>query len=377
MSLNPSKNNAPLLWAQIDLAALKNNLRAVRKTLGPRPAGILAIVKADAYGHGMIPVSRALWGEGVRFFGVANIEEAVLLRKTLPKASILVLGVFHPSQIGEYILKKIIPTISSPEDAVLLHRKLGRRRFPVHVKIDTGMGRLGLPHGQTEKFFTGLKKMPSLEVQGVYTHFSSADHESRQPTRAQLTLFSKSLKIIRALGFSPKYTHASNSMGMLRFREARFNLVRPGIVLYGLKPSPRAKLPAGVGPVLVWKTRISFLKKFTPGQTVSYGRTHRVEKNTLIAALPVGYSHGYRIAFSNRAFVLVRGRRCPVAGRVTMDQTLVDVGRVPGVKRWDEAVLIGSQGRERISAEDLAGIAQTIPYEIVCGIHSRVPRVYR
>ena len=166
-------------------------------------------------------------------------------------------------------------------------------------------------------------------------------------------------------------------MGILRFKSAHFNLVRPGLVLYGLKPSPRAKLPAGVAPVLSWKTRISFLKEFSRGQTVSYGRTHRILKNTLIATLPVGYSHGYRVAFSSRASVLVRGKRCRVAGRVTMDQTLVDAGKVPGVRRWEEAVLIGSQRGAKVSAEELAEIAGTIPYEIVCGIHSRVPRIYK
>jgi len=373
---HPAKSN-PLLWAEIDLGALRKNLRAIRATVKNPSTGVLAIVKAEAYGHGMVPVSRALWKEGVRFFGVANIDEALSLRKALPRAPILVLGCFHPSQIPDYIRARITPTLSTAEDALFLHQALKSRKFPVHVKIDTGMGRLGLSPAKVEDFFRRVALLKPLDVQGVYTHFSSADHSSAAPTLEQLGIFNGCLKKIKKLGFSPKYVHASNSMGILRFKSAHFNLVRPGLVLYGLKPSPRAKLPAGVAPVLSWKTRISFLKEFSRGQTVSYGRTHRILKNTLIATLPVGYSHGYRVAFSSRASVLVRGKRCRVAGRVTMDQTLVDAGKVPGVRRWEEAVLIGSQRGAKVSAEELAEIAGTIPYEIVCGIHSRVPRIYK
>ncbi len=378
MSLKTQKNKFLPVWAEIDLEALKKNWHVIQGTLKKPSAALLAVVKADAYGHGMIPVSKTLWSEGVRLFGVANIDEALQLRKVLPKAGILVLGSFHPSQLEEYISKKITPTLSSTGDAVFLNRALGTRRgFAVHVKIDTGMGRLGLPPAEVDYFFKKIKALPGIGIEGVYTHFSSADDKSAEPTRVQLKIFNQALKKIQQAGIKPKWVHASNSLGLLRFKEARFNLVRPGLILYGLKPSPRTKLPKGMKPILSWKTRISFLKKFMPGQTVSYGRTYKILKNTLIATLPVGYSHGYRVAFSNRAFVLVRGRRCAVAGRVTMDQILVDVGSVPGVKRWEEAVLIGTQGTQTVTAEDLALAADTIPYEIVCGIHHRVPRIYK
>ncbi len=372
------KNKFPLTWVEVDLNILKKNLRAVRSVVRESSAGILAVVKADAYGHGMLRVSAALWEEGVRFFGVATIDEALVLRKSLPKAAILVLGCFHPTQLKDYISKKITPTISGMEDAMLLSRALKSiRKFPVHVKIDTGMGRLGLPYQQAGDFFKKIQSLPGITIEGVYTHFSSADDESVTPTHTQLKIFEDCLKKIRALGVKPKYIHAANSMGVLRFKEAHFNLVRPGLVLYGLKSSPRAKLPNGIRPILSWRARISFLKKFTCGQTVSYGRTHKILKNTLIATLPVGYSHGYRVAFSNRASVIVRKKRCPVVGRVTMDQILVDVGRISGVKRWEGVALIGGRGAQAITAQDLAGLAGTIPYEIVCGIHSRVPRIYK
>ena len=378
MSTKKSKNKLSLAWVEIDLKALRGNLRAIKKFVNNPSVGVLAVVKADAYGHGMPGVSRALWEEGVRFFGVANIEEAMELRQAFPQVRILVLGSFHPSQLPLYIRGKITPTLSSIEDAIILNRALkGKKTAAVHVKIDTGMGRLGLPYRETEDFFKKTKQLSHLVIEGVYTHFSSADSDDAKPTRRQLVLFSACLGKIKKLGLRPKFIHASNSAAIFHFKEAHFNLLRPGLALYGLKPSPHVRLPAGTRPVLSWKTRISFLKKFSKGQTVSYGRTHRILKNTLIAALPVGYSHGYRTAFSNRASVLVRGRLCPVVGRVTMDQLLVDVGQVPGVKRWEEAVLIGTQGRKTVAAGELAALAGTIPYEIVCAIHSRVPRIYK
>ena len=375
--MSPSKNKSPLVWVEVDLAALRQNLRVLRSSLPDSSVGVLAIVKADAYGHGMSAISKALWAEGVRFFGVANAEEALLLRKVLPKARILAFGPFHPSQLSFYIAQKITPTLSSLEDALLLSRALkGKKVFSVHVKIDTGMGRLGLSCSDVSSFFRRMRSMPKIDIEGVYTHFSSADDENTEPTKIQLELFAQNLKKIHSLGFTPRLIHASNSMGALRFPEAHFNLIRPGLLLYGLKSSPRVRLPAGMRPVMSWKTKVSFLKKFVAGQTVSYGRTFKVKKNTLIAALPVGYSHGYRVVFSNKSCVLVRGHRCPIAGRVTMDQILVDVGHVSGVRRWEEAVLIGRQGQERVTAEELADLAETIPYEIVCAVHSRVPRIY-
>ena len=369
----------PLLWAEIDLGRLKNNLRLIRANLRPRRSEVLAVVKADAYGHGMKAVARLLAGQGVRFFGVATIEEALELRQVCRRQRILVLGSFHSSQVPLFIRHKITPTISSVSDAALFESALDNTRAPfsVHIKIDTGMGRLGVWHQDAEEFFRSLKKFSRLHIEGVYTHFSSADGRNKRATRAQIKIFNGCVRRLTQMGFAPRYLHAANSMGLVRFKEAHFNLARPGIILYGIDPSGRDKTLRALKPVMSLKTRVAFLKPVSKGRTISYGATYRTTGGTRIATLPVGYSHGYRVAFSNRAQVLIRGRRFPVVGRVTMDQTLVDVGSRTPVRRWDEVTLLGRDGKQVVSASELAAMIGTIPYEIVCSVHSRIPRVYK
>lgn len=372
MSRFPSK---PLAWVEISLAALRHNLRQIRKKIGPR-AEVMAIVKADAYGHGMRAVALELHRRGVRFFGVASIQEARELLGFLPRAKVLVLGSFHRDQIAEFVAFGVRPTLSSPEDVRLFAREArlaGKKRFPVHVKIDTGMGRLGVWHEEAGDLFQQLEGASTLEVEGIYTHFASAD-SSPAATALQIARFNRAVTRARAAGLRPRYRHAANSMAVARFRRAHLNLVRPGIALYGLDPAGKGRPPMGLKPVLSLKARITFVKETPRGRAVSYGSTFRASCDTRIAALAVGYSHGYRIGLSNQAAVLVRGRRCPVAGRVTMDQTLVDIGHVPEAKRWDIATLIGGASGNRIGAEELSRILHTIPYEIVCGISARVPR---
>ena len=366
-----------MVWAEIDLDHLRHNLNVVRRALKKPLPEMLAVVKADAYGHGMKQVALALEREGVHFFGVANIDEAMELRSVCREAKILVLGSFHESQAPLYRRARIRPTLSSEEDARVLEKTLPRgRRFPVHVKIDTGMGRLGVWHEEAEKLFETLSQSKKIEVEGVYTHFSGADQSGGDSTRRQIFRFNLLRRKLMERGVNPVYWHAANSLGVLRFPDSHLNLVRPGILFYGLNPMNSL---AGVGlkPVMSLKTLISFLKKVRAGRALSYGGAYRTTKETWIATLPVGYSHGYRIGFSNNSSVLVNGRRCPVVGRVTMDQMLVDVGPAWPVKRWDEVVLIGRSGKEVISAEELAAKTQTIPYEIVCSIHSRIPRIYK
>ncbi len=371
--------NRPLVWSEVDLGALRSNLKAIRSTLNKQKTEILAIVKADAYGHGMKAVAQALSRQGVHFFGVANISEAMDLRRVLPQARILVLGGFHRDQIGFFVRKKITPTVCSIEDFEAIEKaaKEEKKPFPVHVKVDTGMGRLGLAVKDVKDFFRFAKASKKVFVEGVYTHFSHADFEDKRFTRQQISLFDKMVAQIKAMGISPRYFHAANSMGLLRFKKAHLNLVRPGIILYGINPLSPRPLPIAVRPVLSLKTCISFLKEVEKGSRVSYGGTYEAPRNTRIATLPVGYSHGYRVGFSNKSSVLIRGQKCPVVGRVTMDQLLVDVGRLPEVKRWDEVTLIGRDRNLEISAVELADLIDTIPYEIVCSIHSRIPRIYK
>ena len=379
MSRESPKGHSPMVWSEVDLGQLRRNLSVIRGRLASPKVEILAVVKADAYGHGMKAVVKTLAGQGVNFFGVATIEEALELRKLFPHPRILVLGGVHSKQAPLFMKEKITPTISSVEDVRVFERALrgARGRFPAHVKIDTGMGRLGVWHKDAATFFGTLGRRSPLLIEGLYTHFSSADLEDPDFTERQLALFNGVIHRVQAAGFAPRYLHAANSMGILRFKNAHFNLVRPGIILYGLNPARDARLPSGIRPILSLKTRISFLKEVAKGRTLSYGATFAAAGKTRIATLPVGYSHGYRVGLSNKAFVAVRGTRCPVVGRVTMDQTLVDVGRLPSVKRWDEVTLIGEDRSVRISAEELARICETIPYEIVCSIHSHIPRLYK
>ena len=365
-------------WAEIDLAALRHNLSVVRAHVKRSGAEVLAVVKADAYGHGMLPVARALRKEGVRFFGVASLAEAQTLRQVCRNERILVLGSFSPGQVKDFIAARVTPTLSSWEDARLFERALARskKRFPVHVKVDTGMGRLGAWHETAGPFFKKLRTARHLDVEGLYTHFASADADSVR-TRLQARHFSNALAEARALGLRPRLVHASNSMGLSRFKDLHFDLVRPGIVLYGIDPAPGHKLSARLKPVMSLRTRAAFVKTVGKGRTLSYGATYRTTRSTRIATLPIGYSHGYRVAFSNRGHVLIRGRQYPVVGRVTMDQTLVDIGPSGPVKRWDTVTLLGRDGRAVIRAEELAHSAGTIPYEIVCAVHPRIPRTYK
>ena len=238
------------------------------------------------------------------------------------------------------------------------------------------MGRLGVWHDEALALLKKIARSSKVKIEGIYTHFACADEASGKATRLQMALFEKLQREIGKLGIRPRYWHAANGLGLLRFRKAHLDLVRPGLMMYGLNPRGTGKLGLDLKPVLSLKTRISFLKKVPAGRHLSYGGTHKTSVPTRIATLPVGYSHGYRVDFSNKSFVLVQGRRCPVAGRVTMDQTLVDIGKSPA-RRWDEVTLIGVSRGKRISAEELAQIAGTIPYEIVCSIHSRIPRIYK
>ena len=367
-----------MVWAEINLEHLRHNLKMIRRVVRRSRSEILAIVKADAYGHGMKAVALTLAKEGVSFFGVATIQEALELRKICPTVKVLVLGSFHKDQVASYVRGKIRPTLSSEEDLRVLEKGLKPRSgFVVHVKIDTGMGRLGVWHEEALSLLNKISRSDKIKIEGIYTHFASADEASGRSTRRQMELFERLRKEIKGLGIRPKYWHAANSVGLIRFRKARFNLVRPGLLLYGLNPWKAGEPGFELKPVLSLKTRISFLKDVPKGRRLSYGGTHETSAPTRIATLPIGYSHGYRVAFSNKSFVLVSGRRCPVVGRVTMDQLLVDVGKALPVKRWDEAALIGRQNKACVSAEELAEIAGTIPYEIVCSIHSRIPRIYK
>lgn len=371
---NSFKKENLATWIEIDYARLRKNLSIIRGHIKKSGADVMAVVKADAYGHGMLNIASFLQEEGVGFFAVATIDEAIALRKRCgQKASILVLGSFQPRQADSYVKYSIIPTVTCSRDAQSFetYLRLQRKKHPCHIKIDTGMGRLGVWVGEIDDFLKKISDRRHLNIEGVYTHFSKADAVDKQFTINQIRLFKKAVARFKSEGIFPKYIHAANSMGILRFKEGHFNLVRPGIILYGINPSNIQPLARGMQPILSLKARVTHLKEVQRGRTISYGATHVIKKKTRVATVSIGYSHGYRVALSNKGHVLIHGKRCPVIGRVTMDQIMVDVGSVKNVKLWDEVVLIGRQGKSEITAKHLADLTGTIPYEILCRVRGQ------
>lgn len=364
-------------WAEIDLEAFRHNLLAVAGRV-PRRVKLMAVLKADGYGHGATPLARAasvlgnrLWG-----FGVSSAEEGISLRAAGLTEKILVLGSLFPFESYAAVLDHhLIPTVASRSSAQALAHWAERRGRPApcHVKIDTGMGRIGMAPRTAREALVSFRQNPWLRVEGIYTHLACAD--SAPATVQQLRLFDDTVADLKKGGEC--LLHAANSGGTLARPASRYDLVRPGLILYGAAPWPGLGRKIDLRPVLSWKTRVVFVKTVARGTPLSYGWTWKARRRSRIATLPVGYADGYPRALSNRGEVLIKGRRCPVVGRVTMDQILVDVTGLPGMDAGEEAVLIGGQGRERLTAEDLAGWAETIPYEILCGISKRVPRLVR
>ncbi len=360
-------------WAEVNLGNLAYNIRQVRKLLQPRTK-ILVTIKADAYGHGLIPVAKKLMACGVDYFGVASIDEGMALRREGVDIPILVMGLILPEHVDPLFKYQLTPTVCSEEMAQVLQRKAQRLRtfINVHVKVDTGMARIGIKHEEALPLLRRIMQMRRVHVEGIFTHFAFADM-NKEFTLYQIGLFEGLLQELRREGISIPLVHAANSMGVVEYRQGHFNMVRPGLVVYGLYP--KEKVSISLKPVLSLKTKVVFVKQVPAGQGISYGHTYVAPRKTTIVTLPIGYGDGYPRNLSNSAPVLIRGKRFKVSGRICMDQIMVDVG-AEKVQVGDEVVLIGIQGEERISTEELADLSGTIPYEIVCGIGSRVPRVY-
>jgi len=362
--------------AEINLDSIAFNLRQVRKLVGP-DVRICPAVKADAYGHGAIPVSRTLLDAGAEMLSVAMVEEALELRNAGITAPILLLQCAFPDQIPEIVHHDITATVCDSPFAQELSREAetAGKRAKVHIKVDTGMGRIGVRPQEALDFALELSKLPGIEIEGVFTHFPCADDEDQAFTREQIRQFDELMKSLEQAGIHIPLRHAANSAAIMNAREAHFNLVRPGIMIYGLYDS---QLPPGIElhQAMTLKTRVSFLKEIPPGGTVSYGRTFTATRPTKVATIPIGYGDGYSRMLSNKAPALVRGTRVPVIGCVCMDQTMLDVTDVPNVSVGDEVVLYGSQGEERISIKEIAQIIGTVTYEVVCSVGRRVPRVY-
>ncbi|MGE5588050.1 MAG: alanine racemase [Clostridia bacterium] len=367
--------------AEVDLTSISRNIGAIRRRVGPGPE-IMAVVKADGYGHGAVQVATTALTSGATWLGVALVEEGVVLRKSGIIAPILVFGQLFPNQARRALHYSLSCTVSTYEfaEALSVAATQEGKRGKCHVKVDTGMGRIGVPPRQAASFVRRVAMLPNVEVEGIYTHFASADADDKTFACEQLSRFMGVIEALRTAGVQIQFRHAANSAACVDIPEARLDMVRPGILMYGLSPFSterfqKLKKEMDIRPALSLKTRVSFLKRVPAGTPVSYGSTYVTKEDTVIATLPVGYADGYSRGLSNRGEVLIRGRKLPIVGRICMDQCMVDVGSLE-VEVGDEAVLIGRQGDQEIAAEEVADKLGTISYEVVCAIGKRVPRVY-
>jgi len=366
-------------WAEIHLDALAHNFHVIRNHVGS-DVKILAAVKANAYGHGAVECARRLEKEGADWFGVALPEEGIELRKAGISKPILCLGGFWQGQEAACLRYQLTPVIDRLDETDAFNR-LARdagTTANVHLKIDTGMGRLGVRPGRLIDFCQGLKRLQNIRVEGLMTHLAAADEESEAYTKRQLEIFAEGVAVCRKFGIDPAYLHAANSAATFVFPNGVGNMVRPGGTLYGFV---RDVLPANIArpalePVMSLHSRIILLKTVSKGEKLGYGCTFETKRESLIATIPIGYDDGYRRSLSNCGRMIVRGQFAPVVGRVSMDMTLLDVTDVPEVAIDDYVTLIGTEGEHSITAEDLGEMAGTISYEITCGISNRVPRIY-
>jgi alanine racemase len=362
---------------EVDLGALEFNYRQIRKRI-PKDVKLLAVVKADAYGHGAIPVSLKLEKLGVEYLGVAIPEEGVELRKGGVKAPILVLGGIFGGEGDQIFRFCLTPVIFRKDSLKILSREAERRRrkVKVHLKVDTGMGRLGVPFNLWHDFLREVKRFPKIEIEGILSHFSMTDEE-RDFTQNQWESFQKAVIMAEEMGICCQCLHMASSATLTAFPAYSSKLVRPGIMLYGSYPSPAFRSLISLKPVMTLKTRVHFLKWVPRGTRISYGGTFTTKRESLIATLPIGYADGYSRRLSNHGEVLIHGKRAPVAGKVCMDLIMVDVTDIPHVSLGDEVVLMGRQGKEQITPEEIADKIDSISYDVLCSIGKRVPRIYK
>lgn len=369
-------------WAEISLDALCHNISVIRQQLADTTQ-LCAVVKADAYGHGEEYICRSLYESDVRFFAVSSFEEAVRVRKWAPDAEILILGYTSPECASMLAEQNILQAVVSLDYARELSR-CAQHSAPVrcHIKLDTGMGRIGVRTEDREACLAELSailEQPGVQIEGLFTHFAVADEDDPDNTAYtdhQEEAIFEIEAALRAKGTQLRHVHCMNSAAICYRNQPKSTLARAGIIMYGLKPNAALPMPLDIRPVLSLRSRISHIKTVAPGTCISYGRTYRTTQEQRIATVTIGYADGYSRLLSGKGEVLVHGVRCPIVGRICMDQLMIDIGAVPDAKIGTKVTLIGCDRGECITADEVAGMYGTIGYEVVCGISKRVPRIF-
>jgi alanine racemase len=362
----------------IDLEALEHNYRQLRGLCAPQ-VKMLAVVKADAYGHGLLPVARHLARSGADYLGVGSLDEGLTLRRAGLRLPILLLLGILPQEAEQTVAADLEVALFRRDvaEALAAAARSQMKKARGHLKVDTGMGRLGLLPGEVPEFLAGLKEYRQLEVLGLISHLAVADWEDKAYTLRQLQEFTNLLAAVRSQGWDLPLSHISNSAALWELKSAHLGLVRPGLMLYGSPPAPDRPPPVALKPVMTLTTQVLQLKHLPPGSSISYGCTHTTADWCDLAVLPVGYCNGYNRLLSNRGAVLIRGRRAPIRGRVCMNLTMVEVTGIPRVKEGDRVTLLGQDGDDRISADELAAWADTISYEVYCMLGAANLRRYQ
>jgi len=364
--------NSYSTWLEIDLNAIRNNVARIKELT---KVEVMAVIKANGYGHGARPAAQAAAQGGATWCGVARIEEALALRRAGISCKLLVLGYTPPSKIPEAIDQQIVVSLFDPDltHSYLEFARINGGILKAHVKVETGMGRLGMLPEDVPPFLKELRGSP-ISVEGIFTHFAQADEPQSGYTHKQIKIFNDLLARLENTDLKPQIVHAANSAAVFNFPEAWYDLVRPGDAIFGMAPSPLTLLGSEFMPALSWKARLISVRTYPKGSGISYGSRYVTAGNERIGVMPIGYGDGYRRIDNQQ--VLVGGRRVNVVGRVCMDQCMLQLDDVPEAKAGDEVVLIGSQGKETISIDEVAARWATINYEVVCGLADRLPRIY-
>jgi len=365
-------------WAEIDLSAIRYNLSQIKKQID-KGVKVLVAVKANAYGHGISEVSDTLIRSGVDYLGVGTTDEAISLRRNGFKIPVLILGSILSNEIEPVIKNKITQAVGDMQLASIIDRyaQKVKRKAKIHIKIDVGMGRIGIWHKEALNFIREAIKLNNIEIEGIFSHFPSAD-EDISLTRKQIKNFSSLIDELQKLDIDIPYKHMANSAALIDYKESHMNLVRPGLMVYGLSSALSTSYgKIKLKPALSLKSRVVFVKDAPPGRRISYGGTYTTTCHTRVATVAIGYGDGFSRRLSNKGSVLIKGRKVPILGRVCMDQIMVDAGRNSSIKVGDEVVLIGRQGKQNLTVEEIAKLCDTIPYEVACWFGSRVPRIYK